>query len=238
MSTSAAPGVPAFSTGRQRPQSGPSLAAIAGSVVLHATIVAAALASAQLPSRVKPDNAFKVYRVKMYSPPPQVEGEPADLTPAPTIIKRPIPPKPEPSKADARKPDTKTATTPAKQPAKPAQVTGRNARPGPVGGEGLNVLQDGEDFPDPVYLENIIRQLNRYFRWTGEGGLIAEIGFVINRDGSVTGVRVRRRSGNSQFDLAAVEAIEQAGKRNVFGRLPAVWQPDRLAVAFTFEPAK
>lgn len=210
-----------------------------GSIVLHAVLIGGALASGQLAARVRPEPVFKAYRVKIYSPPPQVEGEPADIVPAPAIVKRPPPaPKPEAKKEPAKKPDAKTATTKPADPPKAKPVTGRNAQAGPVGGEGLNVLQEGEDFPDPVYLENIIRQLHRHFRWSGEGGLITEIGFVIQRDGSVTNIRVLKRSGNRLFDVAAVEAVEQAGKRNVFGRLPSVWTPPTLPVAFTFEPAR
>ena len=47
----------------------------------------------------------------------------------------------------------------------------------------------GDAFPYPEYLENIIRQLNRYFRWTG-ADLTAQVGFEIQRDGSVKAIRV------------------------------------------------
>ncbi|HEY0671901.1 MAG TPA: TonB C-terminal domain-containing protein, partial [Longimicrobiales bacterium] len=85
-------------------------------------------------------------------------------------------------------------------------------------------------------LENIILQLNRYFRWSGAPNLEAKIGFEIMRDGSVRRIRVLQKSGNINFDLEAVSAIEQAGQRGAFGPLPKGWVNDRLPVAFSFLP--
>ena len=56
------------------------------------------------------------------------------------------------------------------------------------------------------------------------------------RDGSVRRIRVLKKSGNINFDLEAVSAIEQAGKRGAFGPLPPGWVNDRLPVAFSFLP--
>jgi TonB family protein len=95
---------------------------------------------------------------------------------------------------------------------------------------------DGEEFPYPDYLENLIIQLNRYFRWTGAGNLEAHVGFYVQRDGSVRGLKVQRRSGNINFDLAAVDAVEQASKRNAFGPLPEGFKRENLPVLFKFIP--
>jgi outer membrane biosynthesis protein TonB len=114
---------------------------------------------------------------------------------------------------------------------------GKNADPRTrVGGEGLDVHIAGEAFPYPDYLENIIRQLNRYFRWNGAPTLETKIGFEIMRDGTVRNIRVLEKSGNFNFDLDAISAVESAGKSNAFGALPKGFVPDRLPVAFKFLP--
>jgi len=184
-------------------------------------------------------------------PEPQVEPapvveEPRPAPPEPKPQPKPKPkpeskPKPEPKpsetkpkpKADAKKP-TETKPKPESKPA-----TGSNPKPdAKTGGSGLNVRIDGEQFPYPGYLEGIIIQIGRYFRWQGDTGLRAEIYFEILRDGSVTGIRVLTPSGNMAFDLEAMSAIEQAGKRRAFGPLPEEYTPDRLPVAFYFQPAR
>ena len=231
----ASPGV-----GRSRFQGhgGPSPLAVAGSVLLHAGLVGAIMLGGDLSERRdKAQPQFTAYRVNLYSPPPQVEGEPAEIVPKPAIVKTAPPAAPE-VKAPAKQPAAKTATTAAPEKPKAAPVAGRNPKPGPVGGEGLNVVQDGAEFPYPEYLENIIRQLSRYFRWNGAGNLEAEIGFYIRKDGSASRIRLLKRSGNRQFDIAVVEATEQAGKRKAFGVLPPGFQGDSLGVSFGFVPPK
>jgi outer membrane biosynthesis protein TonB len=56
------------------------------------------------------------------------------------------------------------------------------------------------------------------------------------RDGKVRNIRVLKKSGNINFDLEAISAIEQAGKRGAFGPLPKGWVPNRLPIAFSFLP--
>ena len=52
----------------------------------------------------------------------------------------------------------------------------------------------------------------------------------------VGGLRLDDGSGNFNFDLEAMGAVEQAGRRAAFGPLPEGWQGDRLWVRFTFLP--
>jgi hypothetical protein len=56
------------------------------------------------------------------------------------------------------------------------------------------------------------------------------------RDGRVRNIRVLNKSGNINFDLEAISAIEQAGKRGAFGPLPKGWVPSTLPIAFSFVP--
>jgi protein TonB len=211
-------------------------------MVVHLLLAATAFASTQIVPAEEPMTQFKTFRVELYSPPPQVEGEPEPPkeTPKPAIVKQPKAPEPKP-KVVAKRPapapkvaETKTSSGTNRS----QQVRGRNARPGPVGGENLNVLQEGEEFPYPGYLENVITQINRYFRWTGAGNLEAEIGFYIRRDGSVSGLRVFSRSANFNFDIAAMSAVEHAGKNRTFGALPSEFPRDSLGVLFRFLPPR
>jgi outer membrane biosynthesis protein TonB len=221
---------------RLRRRTRPGGAAITGSVILHVLVVVGVVVGA-----IDQDTdtiEYKVYKVDLYSPPPQQLGEPEAPKPQPAIL-RPEPPKV--TKVEEKKP----APAPKPQPKKPVSTgegksdvaKGRNPDPkSAVGGEGLDVHMEGEEFPYPEYLNNIITQLNRYFRWSGAPNLEARVGFEIMRDGTVRRIRVLQKSGNINFDLEAVGAIEQAGKRGAFGPLPKGWVNDRLPVAFSFLP--
>jgi outer membrane biosynthesis protein TonB len=89
----------------------------------------------------------------------------------------------------------------------------------------------------PEYCNNIIRQINRYFRHSGGGGQ-ADVFFRINRDGSISDFRVVSSTGGAAFRLAVMEAVEQAGINRAFGPLPAQYQADQLPVSFYFVPAR
>jgi TonB family protein len=108
-----------------------------------------------------------------------------------------------------------------------------------AGGEGLNVRTEGADFVDRAYLENIIRQVRRYFRPPpGAVSDRASVRFWIERDGSVSDMSLVGGSGSFAFRTAALEAVERAGRDGVFGRLPSAFTDDRLAVTFDFTPPR
>ncbi|MBX6363480.1 MAG: TonB C-terminal domain-containing protein [Gemmatimonadetes bacterium] len=244
-----------------RPRPGPL--AVAASIAVHGL---AAFAFWWFGVRVVPPDArFHVYRVSIVSPPPQVYGppEPGRIvtnaakegeTPSPAPPKpAPAPPKPTAKPTpEAKKPEVEAAPRPEpkprpKPPAKPAKeatgteapAKGWNPKKGTqVGGSGINVQLEGEAFPYPGYLENIITQISRYFRWTGSPDLRAEAYFVIERDGSVSDLRVYKSSGNLNFDYTVLGAIEAAGQRKAFGPLPRGFQGDRLPISFYFQPPR
>ncbi len=184
---------------------------------------------------------YQTVAIHLVSPPPTVLGEPEPVQTTAAVAETPKEVV-EPVKAPAKpveKPKAQTQSALDKKvvskPAKPAQ--GLNPKPGPVGGEGLNIVQDGVAFPYPDYLNNVIFRLSSSLRWQGQAAnLTAEVGFYIKRDGSVTAIKVLRESGNDAFDLAAVAAVENAGRMKVIGPLPREWQGDRLAIRFTFVP--
>lgn len=118
-------------------------------------------------------------------------------------------------------------------------ATGSNPVTSTAGGEGLNVRAEGADFVDRAYLENIIRQVRRYFRPpAGARTDRATVRFWIARDGSVADLEVVTARGSFPFRAAALEAVETAGREREFGPLPRAYDGDRLAVTFDFSPPR
>jgi protein TonB len=192
-----------------------------------------------------------MYRVDLVAAP---TGDPAigvvretpQATPPPPEAK--APPKAEmneqvkaaPIKAPSRavRPQTRATTNVTKTPEKRVDVSkAPTAGGGEVGSTGTDVATvrtEGIEFPFPGYLANIVRQVRLNFRPRHQG-LKAEVFFFIRRDGSVTGFRFVKRSGNYEFDLEAEAAVEAAARS--FGPLPAGFTDDILPIAFSFDPA-
>lgn len=220
-------------------EGGPGRIPVLASAILHVGAIAALIMANQAPA-LPP---MRVYRVSISSPPPQVLGEPAPAVAVrpkavapPKEEPKPKPPKPAPehkATVKAAPPKPKPAsheTTKASAKAQPSR--GRNPDARSPGGDNLNVNIEGEEFPYPGYLENIIRQVRRYFRWTGVPSLQAVVYFIIHRDGSVSDIRILTGSGNTAFDFQARGAVEVAGKRGAFGPLPHGFQGDQLPISF------
>lgn len=220
----------------RRRQERPGARFMLGSVLLHMSVVAAGLLASVQVNRDLPE--FVQYQVRLVSPPPTEKGPPTPVeqTTAPVVT----PPKPTPDVKPVEKQPAKTqAPLPQKVESKPKEAkpaTGENPKPGPVGGEDINIAMEGQEFPYPDYLNRIVLELHRYFRWNGAPNLTADVVFYIRRDGSVGGIDVVRGSGNFRFDLQAIEAVEQAGRAKAFGALPDDWQGERLYIKNTFAP--
>lgn len=108
---------------------------------------------------------------------------------------------------------------------------------GPTGGRGAdvaNVKIEGIEFPYPVYLQNVVRQIALQFKPTARGALTAEVSFLIRRDGTIAGLRLTKRSSVYSFDQDALAAVELAGR--AFGPLPEGFSDDVLPVIFSFDP--
>lgn len=208
---------------------------------------------------------MRVYAVSIVSPPPQMQGPPMAAPPAdelPEVPDEPPAPEPEPEPETPR-PTPAPAPTPAPRP-EPARPTPEPARPAPTppaperpamppasrpstgnnpdpqspGGEGIELRLQGLRCPSTNYCENIVRQLYRYFRNPGGNTGEADVFFAINRDGSVSDIRLLSSKGSAAFRLSALEAVEQAGRNKAFGELPAAFQADQLPVSFYFRPAR
>jgi len=177
--------------------------------------------------------------------PTPVERAPAPVKSAPVPAKAPPSklPAPAPTKAPPRA--APAAATPAPTPAAPKPAGANGTTPGgappragggPVGGAGTDVATvrtEGIDFPYPLYLQNIVRQIALNFP-AQSASLTAEVRFLVHRDGTVSDVSLVRRSGNFRFDFDARGAVEAAAPR--FGRLPDGFRDDVLPVLFSFDP--
>jgi len=221
--------------GIQHPR--PDRRALMFSLAFHATVVVALVASGILRGRNLPE--FQTVRIRLYSPPAQVEGPPApkpavtqQIVQAPTVEKPVEVPKPK--EPVVKRPEQ--TVVPEEKPKKPEPVTGANAKPDSPGGDNIDITQNGDEFPFPEYLDNVIMQINRFFRWDGDNSPEAVIAFYIARDGSVGGVQTVQKSGDWRFDMKAIDAVSQIGKRGAFGPLPDGWLQDRLWVRFRFIP--
>jgi len=216
------------------------------SVVLHALVGTLFFVARQSPrAPVAP-----TYRVNLIAAPPaarqigvvQPAAPPAVVTPpAPTPPSRATP-EPERMKTPSKVPPLrtpKTATPNVAQPVAPPKVAvpAPTAGGGPVGGRGAdvaNVKVDGIDFPYPMYLQNVVRQIALQFKPKPGSALQAEVAFLIRRDGTIAGARLTRRSGLFSFDQDALAAVELASR--AFGPLPQGFSDDVLPVIFSFDP--
>ena len=220
------------------------------SALLHALVVAAFLfGRTHAPVPMPP-----AYRVTLVAAPAAarqvgvVREAPPEPTPAPAV---PTPPPvaretPEPARmkappTKARPVKTPKTATPNARPttAKPAPTPAPTPRAGggETGGRGAdvaNVRTEGIEFPYPVYLQNVVRQIALQFKPPPNSAYRAEVSFLIRRDGSVSGLRLVARSGSFSFDQDAMGAVEAASRS--FGPLPQGFTDDVLPVIFSFDP--
>jgi protein TonB len=218
------------------------------SILLHAAVIIPLVILKTGPGAAEPP----MYKVELIAAP---AGERA----AGVVTTAPAPPVPTKAPPKASVTETKSVKVPVKKPP-PAKVTkpvvqatpkmatkqeavAKNAPKaggGDVGAKGADVASiktEGVDFNFPGYLQNIVRQIALNFAPKGNvGALRAEVFFMIQRDGKVTGFKFLTRSGNYSFDLEAQGAVEAASRS--FGALPAGFGDDVLPVVFSFDPSK
>jgi outer membrane biosynthesis protein TonB len=210
--------------------------ALAGTILVHGAAGVFLVAGATTARRPAPPT----YRVHLVAAPapseetrkaPEAVERPAEERPAPApkarTPKSTVAPAAPPPVADQTKREAAPRTTPKAEPL-PGERPSTGADP-------LTVSTEGMEFPFPAYTNNIITQIAlRWQRPSQSTPLEAEIGFLIHRDGSISGMQFIRRSGSFGFDLEAQGAIEDAGNRKAFGPLPEGWTADVLFVRFYF----
>ncbi len=144
-----------------------------------------------------------------------------------------------PAKATPTPARSKAAGAKSAVPTKAASAPKAGAgRDNGKGADVKNVDLKGIEFPFPAYLNNIVRQITlAYSPRPNSAALVAEVKFLIRRDGSVGDIEVVKSSGNRLFDLEARGTIESVGSSRLFQPLPAGWPDDVLVVYFTFDYA-
>jgi len=220
--------------------------AVIGSVFIHTAAIFLAWWTSAVPREV-PD--FLVYEIELVSPSAAVLGEPTTAPPEELVIETPLDRVPEaqeetPAVVEEEAPAEETPQpeeTLAPPDVEPVEDPAPPASPNPdpdveTPGEDLNVRMEGIRRDYPEYYNNIIRQMQRCFRWRGDEDLRATVYFVINRDGSVAGVDILESSRSIAFDIEAMGAAECAGSRDRLGRLPEDLPFDQLPILFKFDP--
>jgi protein TonB len=210
---------------------------LAGTIAVHGVAVALLAAGPAARTPLPP-----TYTVRLVAAPaadqetrkaPEAFDRPAEERPAPVPAAKPPPRSsavsraaPPPTQDDTRR-EAAPRTTSMNQP-----LPGE--RPS-TGNDVATVSTEGVAFPFPEYLQNVVSQvLRRWQRPEQSTPLEAEVSFFVHRDGSVTGLQLIHHSGNYSFDLEALGAVEEAGRRKAFGDLPDGWASDILFVRFYF----
>lgn len=220
---------------------------LGASVALHIIVIAALIAAG--PDRPPP--LPPIYRVSLVAAPAAAPAA-GVVTPTTPVsdADKPAPPRPKSDEVAPVPATTSTKRVPARATPSVSEKRVDRKAPAPVAGGGerggtgtdvANIRTEGIDFPYPGYLENIVRQIALRFKPPRGPALKAEVVFLIRRDGSITGVQFRQRSGSFTFDLEAQGAVEAAGKpdqsgRTPFGPLPGGFKDDVLPVMFSFDP--
>ena len=215
------------------------------SLVLHGSLVALALMFARQTRIALPP----VYQVDLVAAPPgpRAIGQVSESPPVAPAPQAPTPKRalaPDESRVPTRRAPSRSAAprstpTPNATTVQTRDAAAPKAGGGPEGGKGTdvaNVSVPGIAFPYPGYLENIVRQIAVRFKPRSGPALMAEVVFLIRRDGSMDGFRFRRRSGSYEFDLEAQGAVEAAARSGSFGGLPEGFRDDVLTVIFSFDP--
>lgn len=169
---------------------------------------------------------------------PKAAERPPEPVKTPPIVKaKPKPPEPKPVKATPNQTKAKPSVADApKGAAKAALPVAGSGQSKGRGTDVTNMVVEGIEFPYPVYLDNIVRQILLAFQWDKGGTWVTEVRFEIHRDGSVTNIVVLTGSGNREFDREGRGAIEAVGNSRKFNPLPSGYSDDILPVYFTFRP--
>lgn len=224
---------------------------VIGSAAVHIAAILLAWWSTAVPRNVQD---FVIFEIELISPPAAELGERSTPPPEELVIERPVDPvpaeEPPPTLVEVdvsveELPEPEEVSEP-EQPVVPTDValvddaeppTSPNPDPDvEIPGEELNIRIEGVRRDYPEYYNNILRQMQRCFRWRGADNLRARVYFVIDKDGSVSEVEILESSRDIGFDIEAMGAAECAGNQNRLGPLPEDLPFDRLPVIFYFEP--
>jgi len=180
---------------------------------------------------------------------PQVEKE---KTAPPAVSNRKDQVAVAPPKKIAKKPGSSKKVPPISSTQKKGEPSGRGDSPlgkgdfqgsktSPVGGVGTSLEIGGfgpgggntsdQAFPYAWYGELIYRRLWEAWDRTGADTQDCRIAFTLQRDGTVTAVKIKSPSGDPLFDLSAKRAVETAAP---FPPLPDGFKEEKLPVLVRF----
>ena len=169
----------------------------------------------------------KVYSVKILQP---IIGKKQEEPEVKTEVKKESPPpsKPKPEKKDEPKKEEQKPPEQAKE-EKPLDVSVDEEQDAPS-----SLTVDAPRFPFSYYLAAIERKVsqNWFSSSSGKGeGFSCVVYFRMNRNGSVSDVRIEESSGNTYFDRSALRAIRSS---DPFPPLPRAFTDPWLGIHFTF----
>lgn len=192
---------------------------------------AQALGSPDAPLDAQPDS-----RPQAPLSEPEPEPEPAlpepepERVPAPALDPQPResePPRPSPREEAARPRESE----PRESGARFGSATGSATSSSAFGGAEVAGF-DNPDFVYGYYTDRMLGMIQaQWLRPALGGGVEATVHFIVHRDGSISGLRIRASSGYSQFDLAGLRAIQSAAP---FPPLPQSYPHRTLGVNLIF----
>jgi TonB family protein len=220
------------------------------SVLLHGGLVGAFLVLHGAP----PPQGPPIYAVRLIAGP--TATSPAEVSsgataPKPAPVEQPAaappPTPPKQPKIVAKKAKATRAPPPIPSQTAPpkASAAAKSTKPpaslsesGGKGSDVQNVNTGGIEFPYPYYINRIVDEILKRF---GQSriAMVAEVRFVIRRDGSVdpASIHLEKSSGMYSFDMQALGAVESAANAKAFGALPNGYQDDILPITFRFSPS-
>jgi protein TonB len=219
------------------------------SAAAHVTLIAVAFVLAQ---RAEEEPRTRAIQIKLAgaprSAPPAMRSEttpapkPAVSAPKPVPVPLPEPPKAKPPKkssegaslfgrSELEAPhDVKPTPAPPTPPAASSVAGNLGAVPA-VGKAGVTSLEGGP-FPYNAYIDRMVTLVGgHWFRPQSGGDRVAQVYFVVERNGRVRDAKVERSSGDATFDRAAIRAIIET---NPLPPLPLAYDGTYLGVHLTF----
>lgn len=183
---------------------------------------------------------------KVATPPPPKVSAPIKNEKS-TATKSAKLPTPKPPAAQKATPTPDRATTAQVSPDKnDTPPDTKNTSPpkaggGAVGGKGTHVTtltRNGKEFPDQLYLDNLVSRVITNFDVPKGSQFTAIVTFTLGRNGCLVGdPKMDKSSPSPNFDSAARRAVYISAQDCGFKPLPAAWEDDILTIRFTFDPS-
>jgi protein TonB len=221
----------------RRAQSHRSRWAVGVSVVLHGSLLAAAIFVPQILAGEPEPVEFVIVDIvplqALGRPEPEPEPEPV-AEPEPEPPPRPAPPPEEAPTLPAPKPAPKTEKPAERRPPAPPEepkqrrgsAFGSATGTAAFGAQGVGL--DNPDFTYGYYVEQMLALIsNNWARPPAAGRIEAVVHYRIARDGTVSEIELLESSGDRAFDDAALTAVRLASP---LPPLPASFNSDSLGV--------